>query len=108
MYETIGKIQEELFNEESGTEILWSQIVEKAEEAGNGAMVKAVGSSLHHGDLVDFGSYRGTGVFLVVNEGRSARGEKDWLLTKTLGEMGYCITPHFHDAPWGYFSTGRL
>jgi hypothetical protein len=77
---------------------MWSKIVELATAAGNGNMVARV--ELRHGDFVDFGQYRGTGAFVAYQE------EDDFRLIKTLGEMGYCVPPHFSDAPWEYFETG--
>ena len=71
----------------------------------NGEILEAYRDSLQHGDVIDFNSYRGVGMYIV----EPVDAEKsDFYCWKTIEEMGYGVPPCFGDAPAGYYQKHDL
>ena len=70
-----------------------------------GKILEEYGDKLRHGDIIDFGSYRGCGYYIVepVDVNKS-----DFYIWKSMEEMGYGLPPNFSDAPDGYYSKSEL
>ena len=60
---------------------------------------------LQHGDVIDFGDYRGCGCFVVEPVDNLC---SDWYLYKSCEEMGYATPLCFSDSPHGYYSETPL
>jgi hypothetical protein len=62
-------------------------------------------SELRHGDVVDFGDYRGCGAFVAEPVDNVC---SDFYLWKTIEEMGYGLPPCFGDSPPDYYAHTSL
>lgn len=89
------RISDNYFGDE---EFPWERLL--LSSLGDGKLLKDYGNQLRHGDIINFGEYRGCGCYIVepVDENAS-----DFYLWKTLGEMGYAVPLCFSDAPSNYY-----